>query len=377
MKVTFYSNYINDHQIPFCEEMYKHLGNDYTFVATEQMDEERIRMGFKDLSDNFSYVIKSYKDKESYDKALKLGLNSDVVIIGSAPEVFIEERLKQNKTTFRYCERYFKEGRWRILDPRVLYARYKYDYRYRNKNLYMLCAGAYTAPDCRFIHSYPGRTFKWGYFPTVKKYDDIDKLLESKKHASILWTGRLIEYKHPELAIEIAKMLKESSIDFILNIIGTGTLEGKIRELINKYNLNDCVRMLGSMSPNNVRKYMEESEIFLFTSDRNEGWGAVLNEAMNSGCAVIANDEIGSVPFLIKNNVNGLVYHNNSESELYDKLKTLLSNKELSNRLGKNANFTIKDMWNAKNATNRLLELLEGSLNNNIPEFKEGPCSRC
>ena len=45
--------------------------------------------------------------------------------------------------------------------------------------------------------------------------------------------------------------------------------------------------------------YMESSHIFLlFTSDRNEG--AALNESMNSGCAVVASDAIGSVPYLMR-----------------------------------------------------------------------------
>ena len=37
--------------------------------------------------------------------------------------------------------------------------------------------------------------------------------------------------------------------------------------------------MLGSMTPEQVREHMEESILFLFTSDFGEGWGAVLNEA--------------------------------------------------------------------------------------------------
>ena len=49
---------------------------------------------------------------------------------------------------------------------------------------------------------------------------------------------------------------------------------------------------------------MEKSEIFLFTSDKGEGWGAVLNESMNSACAVVASHAIGSVPFLLKDGEN-------------------------------------------------------------------------
>ena len=43
-------------------------------------------------------------------------------------------------------------------------------------------------------------------------------------------------------------------------------------------------------------------------SGRKEGWGAVVNEAMSSGCAVVADAEAGSVPYLIENSKDGFIY---------------------------------------------------------------------
>ena len=94
--------------------------------------------------------------------------------------------------------------------------------------------------------------------------------------------------------------------------------------MIKKYHLQNCVSLCGSLSPEKVREYMVKSQIFLFTSDYNEGWGAVLNEAMNSACAVIASHAIGSVPFLINNKKNGLIYQNGQMEDLYRKVKVLL-----------------------------------------------------
>ena len=45
---------------------------------------------------------------------------------------------------------------------------------------------------------------------------------------------------------------------------------------------------MGALKPADVRKEMERADIFLFTSDYKEGWGAVLNEAMNARCAIVA-----------------------------------------------------------------------------------------
>ena len=45
MTITFVSNYINHHQIPFSNAMYAQSGEDYCFIQTEPMEEERRNMG--------------------------------------------------------------------------------------------------------------------------------------------------------------------------------------------------------------------------------------------------------------------------------------------------------------------------------------------
>ena len=305
-----------------------------------------------------------------------MNFTGDVVIIGSAPDVFIEERLKADKLTFRYAERYFKEGKWRILDPRVLYSHYKLDMRYRSKPLYMLCASAYTAPDCRFIHSYIGKTYKWGYFTEVKKYQDIDALIRLKRPASILWVGRLIGWKHPDASIHTATQLKAAGYSFHLDIIGDGELRPKLQKMIEVNGLQNEVTLLGFMPPEKVREHMEQAEIFMFTSDRNEGWGVVLNESMNSACAVVACREIGSVPYLIKDNENGLIYDQKGKQTLFDKVKLLMDDPDLRMKLQKNAYHTMKEVWNADTAAERLLKLIENLQKGKETDFLSGPCRR-
>lgn len=373
--VTFFSNFLLHHQTPFCEEMVKRLGNGFTFVATRTIPEEQLKLGYHDLSHSASYALNAYEDDESMDKALRLAISSDVVIFGAAPERFVAERLKRNLLTFRYSERFFKTGYLKLLNPKVLWYHYINNFKPRNKKYYMLCASAYTARDCRLIHAFPGKTFKWGYFPETKAYRDISELLEQKRSHSILWAGRLIGWKHPDITIHLAEKLKNEGYSFTLNIIGSGVMEEVLKKMIEERNLSDCVQMLGSMPPEKVRAYMEQSEIFLFTSDRNEGWGAVLNESMNSACAVVANYEIGSVPFLIKDYENGLIYQKRFE-DLYQKVTWLLDNPEKRKQLGRNAYESVLNIWSAKTATERFLTLCNGLLEDNCPEYDEGPCSR-
>lgn len=67
---------------------------------------------------------------------------------------------------------------------------------------------------------------------------------------------------------------------------------------------------------------------------------------MNSGCTVIAYKGIGGVPFLIKNNENGLAY--TSLDDFYKKTMKVMDDKALREKLSKNAYKTISEVWTAK-----------------------------
>ena len=248
----------------------------------------------------------------------------------------------------------------------------------RFKSLYLLCASAYTAPDYAKTFTFINKTYKWGYFPECKTYDNIDELITKKKKNSIMWCGRFIDWKHPEYAIELAKSLKESGYSFELNMMGTGELEDEIKEKIFLYQLEEYVKFHGARAPEQIRECMEKSEIYIFTSDRQEGWGVVLNESMNSGCAVVANNAIGSAPYLIKDGVNGILYYDDKNSnELIEKVKLLLDNEEKRREISKNAYETIITEWNAENAADKFIVVSEKLLSGekNAKPFYDGICS--
>ena len=154
-------------------------------------------------------------------------------------------------------------------------------------------------------------------------------------------------------------------------------MEQKLKRLIAVYKLEKHVHLLGAMSPDEVRKYMEETEIYIFTSDFQEGWGAVLNEAMNSACAVVASHAIGSVPYLLKNGQNGMVYRNQDVEDLFSKVSYLLEHKIQRENMGRSAYCTIVQLWNSDVAAERLLKMLEElKVYGSCDLYKDGPCSR-
>jgi glycosyltransferase involved in cell wall biosynthesis len=377
MKITFISNYINHYQKPFCDELYKQLGDKFKFVQTQELDDERITMGWERI-ETYPYLIKSYSNTDGFNKTVDLINKSDVVIYGSAPFAFIKERLKNDKLTFIYTERFFKKGYKELLRPLKIISLLRDYSSYRNnKNSFLLCASAYTAYDNMRLFAYPNYKFKWGYFPEIANYEFTEILKQKNKDKiHLLWAGRLIDWKHPEHAVEVAKRLKEENFNFHLSFIGCGVTEDYLKNIVSKSNLNNEVSFLGQMKPNEVRDYMLKSNIFLFTSSFEEGWGVVLNEAMNSGCAVVASHSSGSVNFLLKDRVNGLIYKYGCIDDLFSRVKELFLNRDFSDKLGKNAMESIINEWNPFVASSRFLSLAKNLLeNNSIISYSTGPLS--
>ena len=85
--LTFVSCYLSVHQVPVCEELYKRLGNGFHYIAVSRVPDWRLKCGYTDLNSKYPFVIKAYENEK---EALAVANNSDVVLIGSAPDKYIE-----------------------------------------------------------------------------------------------------------------------------------------------------------------------------------------------------------------------------------------------------------------------------------------------
>lgn len=374
MKLTFVSNYINHHQIPFSEACFRALGTDYAFIQTSPMEAERLAMGWRSDGESRPYVYCLYEREE---ECLKLILESDVLLAGwTDREDLIGERLQRGKLTLRISERLYREGQWKAISPKGLLRKYKDHIRYRKKPVYLLCAGAYVASDFHLIGAYPGKMFQWGYFPeTVFHGEELWREKKKENSVQIVWAGRFISLKHPEFMIKLANDLKQSPIPFHIHLAGSGEMEPKLRQLAHSYQVTDQITFHGFCSPEQVRKLMESSHIHVFTSNHLEGWGAVVNEAMNSGCAEVASGLAGAVPFLIEQGKNGIVFPEGSYEGMLEAVKFLMAHPEERERMGRNAYQTITGLWNAERAAAELLRFLEDLQAGEVKPAKAGPLS--
>lgn len=376
MKIVFVSNYLNHHQIPFCQAMCKEEDMDFSFIQMEEMDSERVRMGWGIDVKEYPFAKCFYEDPVNCQSMID---NADLVIYGGVEdEKYIKPRLNAGKLVIRYSERIYKEGQWKFISPRGLRRKYEDHIKYRKKNVYLLCAGAYVSSDFHLIHAYPGKMFTWGYFPKIEILD-VDSVINTKKSnetLELLWCGRMIDWKHPEYAINAAIVLKENNIPFHMNVIGKGNMKEEIINLAKTKGVDQFITFLDFVEPDKVREYMKKADIYLFTSDFKEGWGAVLNEAMNSVTCVIAGSGIGAVPSMLRHNRNGLVYKNGNIKEFENLVLKAAKDSEMRHELGKNAYKTVSETWNPENAGRMLASFARELVNGKIPDIKEGILSK-
>ena len=96
---------------------------------------------------------------------------------------------------------------------------------------------------------------------------------------------------------------------------------------------------------------------------------------MSSGCAIVASDAIGAVPYLVEDKKNGFIYKDGDLTDLSDKVESLIMNPEICKSLGKNAYNTMITLWNPKIAAQRLIRLINTLMDKVYSKFIDGPCS--
>ena len=374
MVVTFVSNYINHHQIPISEVLYREFKDGYSFVQTQAMEAERVKMGWGADFKALPYFKELSEDEEEIRARI---YESDVVIFGGTDrEDLIEERLQAGKPVIRYSERIYREGQWKWVSPRGLVHKYHDHTRYKNFPVYLLCSGAYVAGDFELVKAFRGKRFRWGYFPKFEPLTKAERTaLKEKEVPEILWVGRFLALKHPMDALQAVLTMKKENIPFHLTMIGGGECEEEMRAFLKKNDLQTDVELLDFLPPEEVREKMKRADIFLFTSDFREGWGAVVNEAMSGGCAVIASHAAGSVPFLIRHKENGFIYKSGDGEDLTKDLRLLLTDTKLKERIGDAAYESIAGEWNAECAGKRLAKMCKDVVAGTVAFEKSGPLS--
>lgn len=166
--------------------------------------------------------------------------------------------------------------------------------------------------------------------PDFLSKQEAQNFISEKIHLSLnnkIIIGQIAEL-HPiksiETTIEAAKDLVKDYSDLVFILMGDGEQKGKLRFLIDKYNLNQNVFLLGFVD--NAAQYLKAFDIFCLTS-KSEALALVLLEAGFASVPIISS-RVGGIPELITDNETGLLFESGNVEEFKNKVRQLLSTDE-------------------------------------------------
>ncbi len=142
--------------------------------------------------------------------------------------------------------------------------------------------------------------------------------------------------------IELAQMTRETFPEICFLLVGSGKDMGHFKQLTEDLN---NIEFVGQKE--NVGDYLAAFDLFIFPS-RHEGLGSILLDAMDFGLPIIASN-VGGIPEIIKNEVNGILVDLNSLDDYYNALKSLFSDTKMRSQMQqsnteKGKSFSVKTM---------------------------------
>ncbi len=174
-----------------------------------------------------------------------------------------------------------------------------------------------------------------GYFGRLKKYKSVDQLLQALP-------GILKQV--PELKVLI---------------VGEGDDRPRLQAMTNELGLSSTVEFTGFVTEERKVEMLQQMWFKVTTSSK-EGWGLTVLEANACGTPVIASNVQG-LRDAVKDGETGLLYEYGNVNDLYSKILTLLTNRQLRERLTNGAIQWARQFdWEI--AAKQTIELLERRL---------------
>lgn len=172
---------------------------------------------------------------------------------------------------------------------------------------------------------------------------------------TILWVGRFVRGKGVEYIIHAAKIMVKENPDLKILLVGDGPSKGKIKGLIEKFNLKENVKIKENIPNANMPEVYQKTDIFVLPS-LNEGVPKTILEAMACGKPVVIS-EFPHLQELIKN--SGLSFPKGDVHALADKIMRLIRDPELAKELGINGRKKILKDHSWEHTVHKTIELYE------------------
>jgi len=326
VNIIFFQNCLSPHQIPYIKEICYDNRVEKVYLITPRTDYEmRTAMGWdsRQLLQGTSIVYYLCPSDEKL-KILLQGKNVVALFTG----------IRADKDVFRWFKLSldFNVRRGIITEaPNLNFWKPIWlhsirfliqDYRYVKRIHYIFAFGELAVQYYR-LWSAVWNVFPFSYCTDIEIFDMPSDDSFSTRNTKFLFVGTIDKNKNVGSVLRASKLLKEKNFSF--DVIGDGTEKKNLKRYIRQKRITNII-FLGRMSMEDVHGQMQKYDVLILPS-RYDGWGAVVNEALQRGLYVICSDKCGAKD-LLEDKRCGTVFQSGSHKELAQAMQQCISNIE-------------------------------------------------
>jgi glycosyltransferase involved in cell wall biosynthesis len=138
----------------------------------------------------------------------------------------------------------------------------------------------------------------------------------------ILFSGKLVERKGPDLLVEAAGGLKKEGLNVGLVFCGSGEMEAVLKKQCADLELPAV--LLGFINQSGLSEIYHACDLFCLPSREGETWGLVVNEAFLHGLPVVVSEAVGCAPDLVKTTESGEIFETGNRQGLAAALERVI-----------------------------------------------------
>jgi len=183
------------------------------------------------------------------------------------------------------------------------------------------------------------------------------------KSRDIVYVGRLVEKKGVRTLVGSINLLKTNYPELTVTLIGDGPERPDLAQQCQQLGVTDQVNFLGSIPNDRVPEFYQSAKIAVVPSivaadGDQEGLGLVAVEAMGCGCATIVSD-LAALRDVVIDGETGLAFKTGNDTDLAEKINTLMCKPDLSAQLGEAGRRSVIDKFDWHTVGARYIEIID------------------
>jgi glycosyltransferase involved in cell wall biosynthesis len=173
----------------------------------------------------------------------------------------------------------------------------------------------------------------------------------------VLYASKFMRRKHPDDVVAAVGELKRQGVRVSLLMVGTGEMDSELRQQVVGLGLDDQIAFAGFINQGELPRIYAASDVFVLPAE-DEPWGLIVNEVLCAGLPVVVSSEVGCVPDLVKDGLNGFHMRAGDVPSLVRALSRLTESASLRREMSR-AGLAIISQWSYEQCRIGLRQALE------------------